>query len=275
MTGGGPPADHKNGRRGLLVGLAGAAGLAAMRARADEPEGNAPASKPRRRWGMAIDLDLCARCGGCVVACQVENNVAPLPADELARHSPIRWMDFLFPQPDLPAPLGDEPAPIPCLHCEDPPCVKVCPVGATYQTDEGITAQIWERCIGCRSCMVACPYARRSFNWTAPRWPGNELRALNPDVAPRPAGVVEKCTLCHHRIAAALERSRVDEEPLTDEVLRTLPACAQSCPTHAITFGDLNDPRSQLARLARAPRAVRLLPEVGTRPKVFYLRSRP
>jgi molybdopterin-containing oxidoreductase family iron-sulfur binding subunit len=260
--------DSKTGRRNLLFGLA-AAGVAVPSLRAGA-ETKAQPPKQRRRWGMAIDLDRCARCGGCVVACQAENNIAPLPLDEWAKRMPIRWMDFLFPQPDLPSPLGDDPAPIPCLHCENPACVKVCPVGATYQTDDGITAQIWERCIGCRSCMVACPYARRHFNWSPP----SDLHSVNPDVALRPAGVVEKCTLCHHRIAAALERSRVDEEPLTEEALRTLPACAQSCPASAITFGDLADAQSEVARLAADPRAVRLLPQVGTRPKVFYLRGR-
>jgi molybdopterin-containing oxidoreductase family iron-sulfur binding subunit len=263
--------DVRDSRRKLLAGLAAsAAGALAGCTRAMAAQSTAPVaatSGSRRRWGLVIDLDRCARCGGCVVACQQENNVAPAGSDAAARMRPIHWMDF------LPAAPGSSSAtPIPCMHCEDPPCVKVCPVGATYKTEEGITAQIWERCIGCRYCMVACPYARRYFNWSEPRWPG-DVSSLNPDVAPRPRGVVEKCTLCHHRIRAALERARVDEEPLTDETLRRLPACAQSCPTLAITFGDLADPESEVARLAASPRAVRLLPEAGTRPKVIYLRE--
>jgi molybdopterin-containing oxidoreductase family iron-sulfur binding subunit len=273
---GAPPDDGKPGRRKLLLGLAASAGVAvAARASALAGQGGAAGKPParRRRWGMVIDLGRCARCGGCAIACQQENNVAPLPVEHLAKLRPIHWMDFLAPAPGQPGPLGDQPAPIPCMHCEDPPCVQVCPVGATYRTGDGITAQIWDRCIGCRHCMVACPYARRYFNWTAPAWPGGETSALNPDVAPRPAGVVEKCTLCHHRIAAALERARVDEEPIGDEALRRLPACAQSCPAGAITFGDLDDPASEVARLAASARAVRLLPEAGTRPKVIYLRA--
>jgi menaquinone reductase, iron-sulfur cluster-binding subunit len=264
--------DARNSRRKLLAGLAASAAGAiigcsrAVAAKSAEPV-TAPGGR-RRKWGLVIDLDRCARCAGCVVACQQENNVPPLGPETAARTRPIHWMDL------LPPAAGSVLAtPIPCMHCEDPPCVKVCPVGATYQTAEGITAQIWERCIGCRYCMVACPYQRRYFNWSEPRWPGNDPSSLNPDVAPRPRGVVEKCTLCHHRIRAASERARVDEEPLTDQVLRRLPACAQSCPTHAITFGDLADPASEVAYLAASPRAMRLLPEAGTRPKVIYLRE--
>jgi molybdopterin-containing oxidoreductase family iron-sulfur binding subunit len=261
--------DVRDSRRKLLAALAAsAAGAIAGCARAvAAPSAQPAASGHRRKWGLVIDLDRCARCAGCVVACQQENNVAPAGPRVAARTRPIHWMDFL-----PPAPGSWAATPIPCMHCEDPPCVKVCPVGATYQSDEGITAQIWERCIGCRYCMVACPYARRYFNWSEPGWQ-DQVASLNPDVAPRPRGVVEKCTLCHHRIRAAIERARLDEEPLSDEILRRLPACAQSCPTQAISFGDLADPASEVARLAASPRAMRLLPEAGTRPKVIYLRE--
>ena len=262
--------DARDSRRrflsGLAVSTAGAiAGLSRSAAGKNAEPENA-ASGSRRNWGLVIDLDRCARCAGCVVACQQENNIPPLGPEVAARTRPIHWMDFL-----TPAPGSFAATPVPCMHCEDPPCVKVCPVGATYKSEEGITAQIWERCIGCRYCMVACPYSRRYFNWSEPRWPGGDPSSLNPDVAPRPRGVVEKCTLCQHRIRAAVERARVDEEPLTDESVRRLPACAQSCPTQAITFGDLADPVSEVARLAASPRALRLLPEAGTRPKVIYL----
>jgi menaquinone reductase, iron-sulfur cluster-binding subunit len=261
--------DRRATRRGLLAGLAAsAAGVLVVGRRARSAEFAAAVDKVNQphQWGMVIDLNRCVRCAGCVVACQQENNVPPLGPSQAVRTRPIHWMDCL-----PPAPGNLAPTPIPCMHCEDPPCVKVCPVGATYQTPEGITAQIWERCIGCRHCMIACPYARRYFNWSEPHWPG--ASSLNPDVAPRPQGVVEKCTLCHHRIRAAVERAAVDEESLDDEALRRLPACAQSCPTQAITFGDLSDPESEISRLAKGPRAVRLLPEAGTRPKVIYLRE--
>ncbi len=122
--------------------------------------------------------------------------------------------------------------------------------------------------------MAACPYGRRYYNWTEPAWPGGDPSSANPDVALRPAGVVEKCTLCQHRIRAVLERARIDDEPVTDEVLQRLPACASTCPSRAITFGDLADPDSALSRLAKDPRAMRLLARFGTGPNVFYLRGR-
>jgi molybdopterin-containing oxidoreductase family iron-sulfur binding subunit len=150
--------------------------------------------------------------------------------------------------------------------------VRVCPVGATYRTDQGIVAQIWDRCIGCRYCMVACPYSRRYYTWAAPAWPGGDPSSVNPDVALRPAGVVEKCTLCQHRIRARTERARLDEDRVSDDDLVHLPACAATCPSEAITFGDLDDPTSRVAQLAKSPRAVRLLEHLGTGPKVFYLR---
>jgi molybdopterin-containing oxidoreductase family iron-sulfur binding subunit len=232
------------------------------------------ASGPHR-FGLAIDLDRCLRCQACVVACAAENNVPPAGRPAAAASRPIHWMDMLVPHGRTPA-LGGlrAPLPIPCLHCQEPPCVEVCPVGATYRTADGIVAQIWDRCIGCRSCMVACPYSRRYYNWTTPAWPGGDASSANPDVALRPAGVVEKCTLCQHRIRARYERARIDEEPVPDADLQRLPACAATCPAEAITFGDLADPSSAVARLAQSPRAVRLLDELGTEPKVFYLRGR-
>jgi molybdopterin-containing oxidoreductase family iron-sulfur binding subunit len=225
---------------------------------------------------MAIDLGRCLRCQTCVVACAAENNVPPLGVAAAPRMRPIHWMDMLVPaNAAVPSPLGPAPAPIPCMHCEQPACVRACPVGATYRADDGVVAQIWDRCIGCRACMVACPYSRRYYNWAAPAWPGGDASSANPDVALRPAGVVEKCTFCQHRIRVTFERARMEEESVTDEALRRLPACAAACPTGAITFGDLADPDSALSGLARDPRAVRLLEHLGTGPKVYYLRGKP
>jgi Fe-S-cluster-containing dehydrogenase component len=256
-----------------MVGAAAATSVAGRTARADQPAPVPTPGRERHRFALAIDLDRCMRCQACVVACAAENNVLPLGPQAAALSRPIHWMDMLVPHGDGKVPgLGDHPLPIPCMHCDQPPCVSVCPVGATYLADDGIVAQIWDRCIGCRACMVACPYARRYYNWSPPAWPGGDASAANPDVAMRPAGIVEKCTLCHHRVRARFERARLDEEDVPDEDLQRLPACAETCPAEAITFGDLADEESAVARLAASPRAVRLLDHMGTRPKVFYLR---
>jgi Fe-S-cluster-containing dehydrogenase component len=268
----------KSTRREVMASAAAAAAGAAL-ARSALAGGKAPlaAQAPgheTHRFGLAIDLERCTRCQACVVACAAENNVPPLGQQSAGLSRPIHWMDMLAPPVGGHIDgLGRGPVPIPCMHCEQPECVKVCPVGATYLADDGVVAQVWDRCIGCRYCMVACPYGRRYYNWTTPTWPGGDPSSVNPDVAVRPAGMVEKCTLCHQRIRALYERARLDEEPVTDEVLRRLPACAATCPTEAITFGDLDDATSALSALAKSPRAVRLLEHLGTGPKVFYLRG--
>ncbi len=224
------------------------------------------------KWGMAIDLDLCTGCGACVVACKTENNVPFFGPGEQSKGTGIYWMDLLPAQsPNDEDGIRGETLPMPCMHCENPPCIKVCPVGATYQTEDGITAQISDRCIGCRYCEAACPYSRRYFNWTQPKWPESYRNFINPDVATRPKGVVEKCTFCHHRIQKAKEEARLEEAPLNDEKLRNLTACAEACPADAIVFGNLNDPNSRVSLLSHDPRTFRLLDHLGTHPKVFYL----
>ena len=174
----------------------------------------------KRRWGMAIDLDRCTLCGSCTVACRQENNIPTAPADDEHKGALIEWISILWREPEEEGAFP-EGMPFPCQHCANAPCVKVCPVGATFKSPEGITMQIWERCIGCRYCMVACPYGRRSFNWDEPRFDGTLAQMLNPDVATRPEGVVEKCTFCHHRIRDVKEQARAEgREPRDDELQR-------------------------------------------------------
>ena len=221
------------------------------------------------RWGMAIDLDRCTGCGACVVACRTENNVPTLGPDPELRGAEITWMTLL--EPETPRGPSGDMLPLPCMQCDNPPCVKVCPVNATYQTAEGIVAQVWDRCIGCRYCQVACPYSRRYFNWVEPDRPESYLSALNPDVATRPKGVVEKCTFCTHRIRRVEEQARVEERTLEDRDVHRLTACAEACPAEAIVFGDLHDETSEVSRQSASPRAFRLLEHLGTRPKVTYL----
>jgi len=214
-------------------------------------------------WGMVIDLDRCTGCQACVLACKAENNVPAVGPREAGRGRTISWMQVLTEEDE-----GEIKRffPRPCLQCDDPPCTKVCPVYATYRTPEGIVAQIYARCIGCRFCMAACPYNAKYFNWRVyqKRGPGQ-----NPDVSIRPKGVVEKCTFCHHRLQKARERALAERREVAPG--EYVPACAEACPARAIAFGDLSDPGSEVALLARSPRAFRLLEELGTRPKVIYL----
>jgi len=255
-----------------IAALAASARLGAARSlEVDIAEGGHPGDAPRARWGMAIDLDLCTACGGCVVACASENNVPITGSTAADAGTSIAWMGLLPKETSGDEFAQSEMLPMPCMHCEDAPCVKVCPVNATYQNEEGLVVQISDRCIGCRYCMVACPYSRRFFNWKEPDWPESYRNLLNPDVSTRPEGVVEKCSFCSHRIRKLREESRVAEHKITDDDLQRLTACAQSCPADAIVFGDLNDSESRVSRMAGSPRASRLLEHLGAKPKVFYL----
>ncbi len=221
------------------------------------------------KWGMVIDLQKCTGCGECAAACKTENNVAIVGPEESENERTMLWMDVLS------TVEGEYPnakvryLPRPCFHCDNPPCIKVCPVRATYKTEEGIVAQLFPQCIGCRYCMAACPYTVKSFNWFRPSWPKEMLKALNPDVSARPDGVVEKCTFCVHRLQKAREQAEYENRELREGDY--IPACAESCPTNAITFGDLNDENSQVSRQRDSSRAFRISEELGTEPKVYYL----
>lgn len=273
----------KSTRRGLVAGLAAAIvpgvrqATEAQEAGAEEPsteEEVAPRPpEPKRRWGMAIDLDLCSGCGACVVSCKSENNIPMRGAAPEHEGCQVEWMSLLprMDKADDSEGIPLELVPTPCYHCENPPCVKVCPVNATYQNEEGIVAQIWDRCIGCRYCMVACPYSRRSFNWKHDDWPESYRSMLNPDVAVRGEGMVEKCTFCYHRIRKLKESARVEGREIESSELDHLTACAQACPAGAIVFGDLDDAESRVAHMAGSPRASRQHEHLGTEPKVFYL----
>jgi Fe-S-cluster-containing dehydrogenase component len=149
------------------------------------------------RWGMVIDLDKCTGCGACVAACKTENNVAVASPRLSAEDRSMFWMEIIKvvegeEYPDVRVRY----IPRPCFHCDDPPCIRVCPVRATYIADEGLVAQIYARCIGCRYCMAACPYTVKVFNWFEPEWSDERAQCVNPDVSLRPKGVVEKCTFC-------------------------------------------------------------------------------
>lgn len=222
------------------------------------------------RWGMVIDLDRCSGCQSCVIACKQENNVPVIPPEEAEKRRTIAWINIIQLHEDN-ASSRMRFLPILCQHCDRPPCTPVCPVGATYKNNEGLVAQVYPRCIGCRYCANACPYTIKFFNWYTPEWPEQMLPMLNPDVSIRPKGVVEKCTFCHHRLIKAKEKAKTEKRELAPEDY--IPACAQACPTGAIFFGDLDDPYSEVAKLSQDTRAFRLMEDLGTKPKVIYLRA--
>jgi Fe-S-cluster-containing dehydrogenase component len=225
------------------------------------------------RWGMVIDLDKCFACQSCTAACRMENNTPVAGENQAQMGRAILWNEVLpFVEGEYPN-VNETMIPRPCMHCDDPACIKVCPVQATYKTEEGVVLIDYERCIGCRFCTVACPYQVRYFNWFAPEWPEALKAHLNPDpeVAPRPKGVVEKCTFCVQRLRKARETAQAEGRPFaaTDYI----PACVETCTGHARYFGDLDDPKSLVSQLSASPRAFRLQEEMGTKPKVYYLKE--
>jgi molybdopterin-containing oxidoreductase family iron-sulfur binding subunit len=221
------------------------------------------------RWGMVVDLDRCTGCEACVTACHAENNIPTVGADQASRGRAMHWMrverywegDF----PDVKVKFR----PVLCQHCDAAPCESVCPTYASHHTEEGLNAQVYNRCIGTRYCANACPYNVRFFNFFNPVWEKPLNLQLNPDVSIREVGIMEKCTFCVQRIKAAKGEAKAEGRPLADGSVQ--PACAQACPTSAIVFGDLNDPESRVARLARSPRGSKLLDDVGAEPKITYL----
>jgi molybdopterin-containing oxidoreductase family iron-sulfur binding subunit len=224
-------------------------------------------------YGMVIDLDKCTGCMACSVACQQENNV-PFRKDESNKLRSITWMEVYYLENGKSYPdYRYTYLPRPCMHCDNPhhaPCTFVCPVNATIRDEEtGLVDHIPVRCIGCRYCMVACPYHARYFNWWDPRWPQPMESYLSPKVSPRMRGVIEKCSFCSHRLNLARQKARHNgEDPA--KVAYT-PACAEACPTGAITFGNLMDPDSEVTKLTKDPRAFRILAKLNTEPKVYYL----
>ncbi len=225
------------------------------------------------RWGMVIDLDKCVACQACTVACRMENNTPVGGPGDAAADRVILWNQVLvFFEGEYPN-VTARYVPRPCLHCDNPPCIRVCPVQATFKNEEGIVLVDYDRCIGCRYCATACPYGARSFNWYAPHWPEALEMHLNPDpeVAPRPVGVIEKCTFCVQRLRKA--RQRAEQEGRVFQATDYVPACVETCTGRARYFGDLDDPNSLVAQFAKSPRAFRLQEELGTRPKVIYLQE--
>jgi Fe-S-cluster-containing dehydrogenase component len=228
------------------------------------------------RYGMVIDLDKCTGCMACAVACQQENNVS-FREDESNKLRSITWLEVFYLDNGKRYPEHRQAyLPRPCQHCDSPhdsPCTVVCPVNATKRDEEnGLVNQIPVRCIGCRYCMAACPYHARYFNWFDPEWPKGMEAMLTPDVSPRMRGVVEKCTMCVHRLHLAKDKAFMEGRKELHEG-EYVPACVEACPAKAMVFGNLHDPESQVAKLRKNPNAFQLLKKLKTEPKIYYMTS--
>ncbi|HSC63504.1 MAG TPA: 4Fe-4S dicluster domain-containing protein [Caldimonas sp.] len=223
---------------------------------------------PTHAWGMVIDLDACIGCNACTIACQAENNIPVVGAEEVVRGRHMHWIRVdRYDDDDA----GSLFQPVPCMHCENAPCEVVCPVGATVHDSEGLNVQVYNRCIGTRFCSNNCPYKVRRFNFL--QYADRETETLkagrNPDVTVRQRGVMEKCTYCLQRLSRARILSEESGRPIADGDV--VSACQAVCPTQAIRFGDLNDANADVVRAKASPRHYAMLGELNTRPRTTYL----
>ncbi len=221
------------------------------------------------RWGMAVDLDRCTGCEACVIACRAENNIPTAGADQAARGRATHWIRIeRYWEGEFPD-VRVKFRPVLCQQCDNAPCEPVCPTYASHHSEEGLNAQVYNRCIGTRYCANACAYNVRFFNYYNPVWEKPLHLQLNPDVSVREVGVMEKCTFCVQRINEEKISAKAAQRPLRDGEIQ--PACVQCCPANAMVFGDLNDPESEVSRLSQSPRGYKLLEEIGSQPKITYL----
>jgi len=268
-----------------------------------------PVENVGHRWGMSIDLSSCIGCGSCIVACHTENNVPVVGKDEIRRGRDMHWLrldryfssaedevradalanntkDYDYAKLEIPE---ENPSvvhiPMMCQHCNHAPCETVCPVAATTHSNEGLNQMTYNRCIGTRYCANNCPYKVRRFNWF--NYPTNSRfqhfnpsqfdmgrMVLNPDVTVRSRGVMEKCSMCVQQIQSGKLEAKKEGRTIIDGEIQT--ACSSSCPTDAITFGDLNDKKSHeskgsvVRQKSEGTRAYHILEEIGTQPNIYY-----
>jgi phenylacetyl-CoA:acceptor oxidoreductase subunit 1 len=197
------------------------------------------------RLGMVIDLKKCTGCYACSIACKASNNTPP----------GATWARVLKRETGEDAPGERAVLPVLCMHCANPPCVKVCPAGATFKMKDGVVVVDSDKCVGCRYCMMACPYGARYFQPTKEYYYDEATPNATAGIKSHPAGVVSKCDLCSERVKGGQE-----------------PACVEACPTNARIYGDWHDPNGKLQEAVKDRQSEQLRPELGTDPSVRYLR---
>ncbi|MFC2068906.1 4Fe-4S dicluster domain-containing protein [Chloroflexota bacterium] len=213
------------------------------------------------RWGMVIDLKKCIGCHSCVISCKAEHFLPP----------GIFWNRILISETGKYPAVNKHMYPILCNHCKEAACIDACPTGASIKRTDGIVSIDYNKCVGCRYCIMACPYQQRTFYTNGKReyFPGQgltELEVIGKELYPLQEGTVVKCNFCLERIDEGIQR---ELKPGLDR--EATPACVIACSTKARTFGDLDDTNSEVSKLTRERRGFQLHPEFGTDPSVYYI----
>ncbi len=241
-----------------VLGLAAKPGWEILSALDKAEPSPAPGPLANRKWAMVLDLKRCwqkEKCRDCIDVCHRIHNVPDIGS--LKEEIKWAWLvsyDKVFPEHEFEVTEEEyqhKPVLLLCNHCDDPPCVKYCPTRATWKREDGIVMMDFHRCIGCRYCMAGCPFGSRSFNWRDPR---PFVKRVNPDFPTRTKGVVEKCNFCVERLDQGL-----------------IPACVEACKEKALVFGNLKDPQSEVRRILQNRVVYQRQPELGTKPKVYYI----